>query len=97
MKHKMINGKLLNLDKTWRHLSMNQREWIVSKFREEYVAFLSANHRHPKKEECGEILDRVYARIQERAIGIPYGEVRRVFASKLSRYRKITVASKQCN
>jgi hypothetical protein len=89
MKHEKINDKLLNLDKKWHHLSCQQREWIVSQFREGYVEFLNANNRHPQKEECQKILELVYTKIQEREIWIPYNEVKRAFSSKLSRYRKI--------
>ena len=93
MKHMKINGQLLNMEKTWRHLSMRQREWIVNQFREEYIASLTKNGTHPSKEECREIVDRVYGKIQDHGIWIPYGEVKRAFSSKLSRYRKIELAT----
>ena len=89
MRHEKINGQLLNLDKTWRHLSMKQRNWICDQFREEYVDFLNTNSRHPNKEQCRGIADVVYSKIQDRRIWIPYYEVRKAFSSKLSRYRKI--------
>ena len=89
MRHEKINRRLLNLDKTWRHLSMKQRNWICDQFREEYVGFLNANNRHPNKEQCREIVDIVYGKIQEREIWIPYHEVRKAFSLKLQRYRKI--------
>jgi hypothetical protein len=93
MKHERVNGKLLNLDKKWHHLSCQQREWIVSQFREEYIAHLNKNGTHPNKEECREMLDRVYTKIQERELWIPYGEVKKAFCSKLQRYRKIEIAA----
>lgn len=91
MKHMKIDGQLLNLEKTWRHLSMKQREWIVGQFREEYVAFLNKNGTHPNGEACGEVVDRVYEKIQERGLWIHYGEVQKAFSSKLPRYRKIEI------
>lgn len=93
MKHMKINGQLLNMDKTWRHLSMKRREWIVGQFSEEYIAYLTKNGNHPTKEGCREIVERVYEKIQERGIWIPYGEVHKAFSSKLSRYRKIELAT----
>lgn len=93
MKHEKVNGQLLNMEKKWQHLHCQQREWIVNQFREEYVAFLNTNGKHPNKEDCRDIVDRVYTKIQEREIWIPYGEVRKAFSSKLQRYRKIEIAS----
>jgi hypothetical protein len=95
MKHETIDGKLINLDKTWRHLSVKQRDWIVSQFREEYVSHLNKNGTHPNKEECRELIDRVYEKIQERGIWIPYREVQKAFSAKLQRYRKLEVAAKE--
>lgn len=91
MKHEKIDGKLLNLDKTWRHLSMKQRNWICDRFREEYTSCLDQNKRHPGKEQCREIVEIVYDKIKERGIWIPYHGARKAFSSKLSRYRKIQI------
>ena len=93
MRHEKVNGQLLNMEKTWRHLSMKQREWIVSQFREEYIASLTKNGTYPNKEECSEIVDHVYSKIQERGIWLPYGEVQKAFSAKLPRYRKIELAT----
>ena len=89
MKHEKYNGSLINTEKRWRHLSFRQRDWIVSQFRYEYLAHLNTSGTHPSKEECREIVDRVYEKIHERGIWIPYGEVEKAFVSKLQRYRKL--------
>ena len=93
MRHEKINGQLLNMEKKWQHLHCQQREWIVNQFREEYIAALNKNGTHPNKEECREIVERVYEKIQERGIWIPYGEVQKAFSAKLPRYRKIEIAA----
>jgi hypothetical protein len=92
MKHEKINRQLLNLDKTWRHLSLKQRDWICCQLRSEYVDFLNINKHHPNKEQCREIVGDVYDRIKERGIWIPFNEVKKAFSSKLSRYRKIKLS-----
>jgi hypothetical protein len=97
MKHEKINGKLLNLEKKWHHLSCQQRQWIIDQFRAAYVAFLNENSRHPNKEECNSILDLVYTKIQKREIWIPYVEVKKAFSAKLQRYRKIEIDAKESN
>ena len=91
MKHEKVNGRLLNLDKTWKHLSMKQKSWICDQFREEYISCLNYNNKHPDKNQCKEIVQNVYLKIQDRGIWIPYGEIRKAFSSKLQRYRKINI------
>lgn len=93
MKHEMIGGKLLNLEKTWKHLSKKQKDWICQQFRDEYTLFVNNNKRHPNKNECDLIVQNVYEKIEERDIWIPFVEVRKAFSAKLTRYRKINVCS----
>ena len=89
MKHVKVNGQLRSLDKNWSHLKMKEKTWIYDKFREYYIKFLKENLRHPNKVECNEIVGGVFDLIEEKNIWIPYGEVKKAFMSKLSRYRKI--------
>ena len=91
MKHEKINGQMINTEKKWQHLHCQQREWIINQFREEYVASLNKNGAHPRTEECREIVDKVYDKIQECEVWIPYNEVQKAFSAKLSRYRKIEI------
>lgn len=94
MKHVRIGGQIRNLDKTWSHLKMNQKDWIFQKFREEYINFLNENYRHPNKVECAKIVNTVYNLIEEKGIWIPYNEVRKAFSGKLNRYKKIVIPAK---
>lgn len=91
MRHEKINGQLLNMEKTWRHLSMKQREWIVGRFRLEYVTYLNQNGEHPRREGCQDIVGTVYERMRDHDIWLPYGELKKAFSSKLPRYRKIEI------
>lgn len=91
LRHNKINGKLLNLEKKWHHLSCKQKEWIYGLFRNEYIDFLNKNKKHPNKEECKEIVNSVFRAIKERDIWISLEEVRKAFSSKLCRYRKIDI------
>ena len=93
MKHVKVDGQMINTEKKWQHLHCQQREWIVGQFREEYVATLNKSGTHPNKEECREIVDRIYEKIKERGIWIHYDEVRKAFSAKLPRYRKIEIAT----
>ena len=89
MKHEKYNNRLINTEKKWQHLSFQQRDWIASQFRFEYISYINKNGTHPDREDCREIIDRVYEKIQERGVWIPYGEVQKAFSAKLQRYRKI--------
>lgn len=91
MKHVKFGKQQRNVDKNWNHLKDKQKEWIVQQCKDEYVVFLNKNKRHPNKIECTEIVDNVYSLIEQKDIWIPYEEVKKVFASKLNRYRKIDI------
>lgn len=91
MKHVKFGKQQRNVDKNWSHLKDKQKEWIVQQCRDTYVVFLNKNKRHPNKIECTEIVDNVYSLIEKKDIWIPYEEVKKVFSSKLNRYRKIDV------
>lgn len=91
LRHDKINGKLLNLDKKWHHLSSKQKEWICDLFRSEYMEHLNKNKKHPNKEECTEIVNSVFKSIKQRDIWISFAEVSKTFSYKLSRYRKIDI------
>lgn len=92
MRHKHINGQLLNLDKTWKHLKLKQRNWICEQFKEEYIAYINHNGSHPDRVQCQEIVQSVYGKIQERGVWIPYSEVRKAFSSRLPMYRKMELS-----
>ena len=91
MEHIKLNGNVINLDKTWKHLSFKQKNWIISQFREEYMACLDYHGCHPGKDQYKIIVQNIYERIQERGIWLPYGELQKAFQAKLPKFRKISV------
>lgn len=89
MKHERINGVLINTEKKWSHLKESQKSWICQKLRDEYSKFVFYNNRYPNKEECKNILDDIYDVISnEKNIWIPFEELKKVFSSKISKYKK---------
>lgn len=89
MKHEYVNGQLRNMKKTWAHLKNKQKDWILQQSRNKYVEFISKSNRHPNKNECVEIVNEVYSLIENAEIWIPYNEIRKVFNSKLNKYKNI--------
>lgn len=73
--HEMINGQLLQLNKKWSHLKQAQKAWIIDVAREEYAVYIAEHARLPMKAGKQRIFDKVYDRIVERQIWIPYEEM----------------------
>lgn len=89
MRHQRVNGVLINTEKKWHHLKESQKSWICQKFRDEYSKFVLGNNRYPSKDECHNVLVEVYDIISnEKNIWIPFEEVRKVFLSKINKYKK---------
>ena len=72
--HVWSGGRLLQTNKKWSALKQSQRTWIHEITREEHAAYVEENGRLPMKKRKDVIVNRVYARIEERGIWIPYGE-----------------------
>lgn len=88
--HTMVNGNLLQTNKKWSYLRQKQKDDISNWLRREYIQFVRAQHRNPRKYEHDEILHEVMNQIQEREIWIPYGEVKKYYVSKIGKwFRKI--------
>jgi len=76
---------LLQTNKKWSALKQRQREWIHELARDEHAAYVKENERLPMKKHKDEIISRVYARIEERGVWIPYGEFHRHVAAAIDR------------
>lgn len=87
--HIKVNGKLLQTNKKWSHLKLKQKEFIYNCFKEEYKSFINTNSRLPKKNEKPMILNRVYEKIEEKEIWIPFIEVEKFFRSKYNKLNKL--------
>lgn len=73
--HKLVNGKLLQMDKQFSDLKERQKsriaEWTYMAYREAYLR----TGKEPDKEIDTIILDSVMAKIEDAEIWIPYGEI----------------------
>ena len=86
--HKVVNGSLLQIDKKWSALTEQQRTWIFEILKEEHVAYVTEYGKLPMKEKKLDVVDRVYARINERGIWIPYGEMKTNVGKMLDRLNR---------
>lgn len=89
--HKMIDGKLLQKDKKYSNLKMKQKENINLWIGQEIRSYYKENGRMPRKEhEFQIVLDKLYDRIENVGIWIPYGEIhKRFMGSRMGRIDKI--------
>lgn len=83
--HKMVNGRLLQTNKKWAALKGRQHTWISEVTKEEHVAYVTAHGKLPMKKSKLDVIDRIYARIGERGIWIPYGEMKINVGKKLDK------------
>ena len=89
--HKLIDGRLLQTDKKYSHLKMKQKEKINLWINEEIRAYYEHSGKFPRKPEAfTEVLERLYMRIEDAGIWIPYGEIhKRYFGKRNSRIDKV--------
>ena len=72
--HVKADGRLLQTNKKWSHLKQKQRLWIHEITMEEHAAYVERYGRLPLKSGKEAVLDKVYDRINEREMWIPWGE-----------------------
>lgn len=89
--HKMVDGKLLQTDKKYSNLKMKQKEKINLWIGQEIRSYYKENGRMPRKEhEFQIVFDKLYDRIENAGIWIPYGEIhKRFMGSRMGRIDKI--------
>ena len=73
--HKMVNGRLIQTDKSFADLKMSQREKIAGWLYEEYQSLFKANGNRYTKRLDDEILSNVYTKNEQAEIWLPYGEL----------------------
>ena len=91
--HVKVGGKLLQTNKTWSHLKQKQKEWIVQTARRHYDRFLREHGKLPVEGSKKQLIEEIYAVIEERDIWIPYGEVYRVLCKHIARWNRQEEAS----
>lgn len=82
--HKMVNGRLLQMDKRYSNLKQSQKEKINIWINDEIRTFYKEQGVLPRKPEQFQlVLDHLYQRIEAAGIWIPYGEIhKRYFGSR---------------
>lgn len=85
--HKLVDGKLLQMNKQFRDLKRSQQEKINGWLFQEYRRLWMEDGREPQKKK-DEIVHKVMELIHEAQIWIPETEVRKYFSGRVSRYRK---------
>lgn len=96
--HQMIDGKLLQTNKKYSHLKLKQKEkiyaWMVEETRQYYIE----HEKFPTEKTEEAVLDKVYEKIENTDIWIPYGEVAKHYhsirAKIFKRLRKEEVVKK---
>lgn len=73
--HKMIDGKLLQMNKRFSNLKMKQKDKITGWVYEEYKKYVTEHERIPGGEADDRIIDAVLDKINEAEIWIPAGEI----------------------
>lgn len=80
--HRVVDGRLLQIDKKYSHLKLKQKEKIYAWMFEETKRYHDRNGKCPEKEgEDTIIIDAVYDRIEQAGIWVPYGEVLKHYQS----------------
>lgn len=77
MRHQMINGRLLNLDKKWHYLSRKQQEFIRRLLREKYMEL--CNTRLKMKDINEQVLSFAQEEIEQRGIWLPFSELKKAY------------------
>ena len=83
--HEMINGKLLQTNKTFSHLKEQQRLKINEWLYEYYKDHMDKNGKEPFKDE---IVQAVYEKIEAAEIWLPLGELYKYYMSRINKIRK---------
>ncbi len=86
--HIKVNGQILQTNKKYSALKNSQKQKIASWMREEIRSFYDRTGKYPYKGYNSQIVEAVYAKIQEAQIWIPYGEVAQEFERKKHRMIK---------
>lgn len=86
--HKMVNGKLLQTNKKFAALKTSQKEKIQNWLLEEYLGVVHVHNRLLTQEEKDAVVSRVYDKIEQADIWIPYQEVTICFRGKLTKWNK---------
>lgn len=86
--HVKVDGRLLQTNKKYSQLKVNQKEKIAEWLFQETKEYYARNGIYPSGEHLYEIADAVYDKIEATGIWIPYEELVKHYSSKLSAIKK---------
>ena len=93
--HQIVNGKLLQMNKTFDHLKVRQRVKIAEWLYVAYKEIRTKRNRVPNREDDAQIIEAVMQKISDAEIWIPEHEVEMYYKGKKIRYDKRFEA--ECN
>lgn len=85
--HFIADGKPLQANKSWGQLKRNQQEWILRIAHDQYDLFMEKHGKVPV-EGKKQLIEEIYAIIQDREIWIPFGEVYRVLSTRIALWNR---------
>ena len=74
--HKLVDGKLLQINKKWSHLKSSQRDWIRNITEKAHKNYVFEHGKLPIKKKKYVIFDEVEELIKQREIWIPFPELK---------------------
>ena len=86
--HRVVNGQLIRLDKSFSHLKPAQIDKIGEWLYLAYSGLYWENKRPPDGNYDDTILDSVYAKIEDADIWIPYEEVQKYYRSNKAKFQR---------
>ena len=86
--HEITDGRLVQTDKKYSHLKLKQKEKIAEWMFQETRDFYTKKYTFPNDKQLSEVVDKVYEKIEEAGIWVPYGEVLKHYKSKRSNVNK---------
>ena len=82
--HKVVDGHLLQTNKKYSHLKLKQKNRIAEWMYQETKAYYEKNYVFPNEAHLDDVVKKVYERIEQAEICIPYEEVRHHYKKKRS-------------
>ena len=82
--HKVVDGHLLQTNKKYSHLKLKQKNRIAEWMYQETKAYYEKQYVFPDEEHLDDVVKKVYDRIEQAEIWIPYEEVRHHYKKKRS-------------
>ena len=86
--HEITDGRLVQTDKKYSHLKLRQKEKIAEWMFQETKDYYTKKYTFPNDKQLSEVVDKVYEKIEEAGIWVPYGEVLKHYKSKRSNVNK---------